>query len=240
MLTDNRCPVCGFRRLAEPPYDGDSAAPSDEICASCGYQFGYDDDARGIRFEVWRASWIAAGMSFWSSRGPAMPWDPAEDLAELRKSGSSYWRRRPRRISVPGRAERRIGQEKVTLIERVQLDPGGRLDVSARTTSRGASARNGLYVAQSLPEEQSVREAVHAVRPGAPLSLTLEAPADASSAIAFYNVWDVEADSGSWLAHFPDSGMHLRNASGDMREYDCADHTGATVLQLGIRRCARN
>jgi len=38
------CPVCGYV-LQFIPWDGLSA--SDEICPSCGIQFGYDDAAGG-------------------------------------------------------------------------------------------------------------------------------------------------------------------------------------------------
>jgi hypothetical protein len=45
---------------------------SDEICPSCGFQFGYDDDDRGISFEEWRRDWIKRDMP-WSSQGIKPP-----------------------------------------------------------------------------------------------------------------------------------------------------------------------
>lgn len=36
------CPVCGFKGLAEPPYDHEGNH-SHEICPCCGFQFGFDD-----------------------------------------------------------------------------------------------------------------------------------------------------------------------------------------------------
>jgi hypothetical protein len=82
------CPVCGY----EPdfaPWDGDS--PSDEICPSCGIQFGYDDaaggdpDGRNKIYDMWRESWIKKGMR-WSSFGIAQPpdWNPEEQLRRLK------------------------------------------------------------------------------------------------------------------------------------------------------------
>jgi hypothetical protein len=81
----NTCPVCGFPGLDAPPWvDG---SPSDEICPSCGIQFGYDDaaggraDRRAAIYERWRSEWIARGMP-WSSGGRPRPpgWDPQAQL----------------------------------------------------------------------------------------------------------------------------------------------------------------
>ena len=77
------CPVCGFPNLTEPPHYADGGA-SDEICPSCGFQFGYDDDDQGITFEEWRRSWIERGMP-WTSRGIARPvdWDAKAQLRNI-------------------------------------------------------------------------------------------------------------------------------------------------------------
>jgi hypothetical protein len=78
-----QCPVCGYPDLTEPPYTEESGASYD-ICPSCGFEFGYDDEARGVTFEEWRAKWIAGGMR-WSSRGVSAPpgWDPRAQLRAL-------------------------------------------------------------------------------------------------------------------------------------------------------------
>jgi hypothetical protein len=81
----NTCPVCGFAGLKERPWTDGS--PSDEICPSCGIQFGYDDaaggrvDRRAEVYEQWRSGWIAEGMP-WRSRGRPQPpdWDPRAQL----------------------------------------------------------------------------------------------------------------------------------------------------------------
>jgi hypothetical protein len=39
------CPVCGYDRLHDPPWEGRSG--SDEICPRCKIHFGYDDFAGG-------------------------------------------------------------------------------------------------------------------------------------------------------------------------------------------------
>jgi hypothetical protein len=47
----NICPVCGYPDLFEPAYK-ENYYPSDEICPSCGYQFGWTDDDQGISHET--------------------------------------------------------------------------------------------------------------------------------------------------------------------------------------------
>ena len=84
------CPVCGYE-LDEQPWVGDSA--SDEICPSCGIQFGYDDaidgtDEREKVYRDWRTQWIAAGMP-WFSQGtppPATGWDPRRQLERVTRA----------------------------------------------------------------------------------------------------------------------------------------------------------
>ena len=53
------CPVCDAE-LDFEPWSGNSAA--DEICPSCGIQFGYNDaraDLRRTIHEEWRKAWLA-------------------------------------------------------------------------------------------------------------------------------------------------------------------------------------
>jgi len=77
------CPVCSYPALAEPPYSDGSG--SDEICPSCGFQFGVSDDSDGISFDEWRESWIDQGMP-WNSRGIRQPpdWDPKQQLLRVK------------------------------------------------------------------------------------------------------------------------------------------------------------
>ena len=80
------CPVCGWPELSEPPRS-ESGGASFEICPSCGFEFGFDDDDRGITPDEARARWIAAGMNWWSQSRPAPAgWDPARQLARARLS----------------------------------------------------------------------------------------------------------------------------------------------------------
>jgi hypothetical protein len=79
------CPVCGYPDLMELPRRLDGGG-SDEICPSCGFQFGFDDDDRGFSFDMWRQDWIERGMP-WSSKGIPRPiaWDPMLQLQKLRQ-----------------------------------------------------------------------------------------------------------------------------------------------------------
>src|SRR5205085_10656218 len=84
------CPVCGFQLWFEP-WNGVSA--SDEICPSCGIQFGYSDGAGGDlerRKEIhreWRKNWVEAGMP-WRGIGQSPPKDWKPD-AQVKRIGTN-------------------------------------------------------------------------------------------------------------------------------------------------------
>ena len=77
------CPVCGYPELREEPHGVKSGA-SDEICPSCGFQFGFSDDSQGFTYEQWRKKWVENGM-IWQSKGRQQPfaWDPVEQIRKL-------------------------------------------------------------------------------------------------------------------------------------------------------------
>src|SRR4051812_34775421 len=72
------CPVCGYPKLQEAPRSK-SGGGSYEICPSCGFQFGVDDDDKGITFDQARERWIEGGMR-WHSKGMPAPkdWKPQQ------------------------------------------------------------------------------------------------------------------------------------------------------------------
>lgn len=82
------CPVCGYDGLLDPPWQDDS--PSDDICPSCGIQFGYQDAAggdavgRAMIYRSWRQRWIDQGMR-WHSVGAKLPPDGWNPVAQLQK-----------------------------------------------------------------------------------------------------------------------------------------------------------
>ena len=78
------CLVCDYPKLTEAPRTR-SGGGSYEICPSCGFQFGVDDDDKGISFEAARAAWIAGG-SKWNSKGTPKPKDwPAKTAMPVAK-----------------------------------------------------------------------------------------------------------------------------------------------------------
>lgn len=74
------CSACGYPGLSEPPRTA-SGGGSYEICPSCGYQFGVDDEDRRISPAAHRRDWIEGGMT-WFSRGIPKPpdWKPRDQL----------------------------------------------------------------------------------------------------------------------------------------------------------------
>ncbi len=57
------CPVCGYKKLADYPYDN-YGYPTYVICSCCGYEFGFDDSSNGMTFKAYRKKWIADGFQF--------------------------------------------------------------------------------------------------------------------------------------------------------------------------------
>ena len=79
----NVCPVCGFPKLNAPPRSPGGGA-SNEICPSCGFEHGVDDEDRNISHAAARDVWRRGGMK-WASQGRPQPtgWKPAEQLATI-------------------------------------------------------------------------------------------------------------------------------------------------------------
>lgn len=76
---EHTCIVCGYPHLTEAPRPKHGGG-SFEICPSCGFQFGVDDDDRGIAHAAARAAWVRKGMK-WHSRSPApADWNPKVQL----------------------------------------------------------------------------------------------------------------------------------------------------------------
>jgi hypothetical protein len=76
------CPVCSYDRLKNPPR-APSGGGSYEICPACGFQFGVDDDDRGISYAQWRREWKKQGMP-WFSKSLPQPanWPPPPKAAK--------------------------------------------------------------------------------------------------------------------------------------------------------------
>jgi predicted RNA-binding Zn-ribbon protein involved in translation (DUF1610 family) len=86
------CPVCGYPGLPDEPWrvGVEYDSPSEDICPSCGTQFGYDDiaDDRAERLanhRELRRKWIEAGRP-WKHPGSEptpseLGWDPSSETA---------------------------------------------------------------------------------------------------------------------------------------------------------------
>jgi hypothetical protein len=89
---ENTCPVCGYQHLDEPAWDQGSA--SDEICPSCGTQFGLDDAAGGfLDRREWvhrqlRERWQVDGCTWSSTRPIPRDWDPLRQVSDLTADGT--------------------------------------------------------------------------------------------------------------------------------------------------------
>jgi ribosomal protein L37E len=77
------CPVCGFPELKGEPRSSGTGGGSDEICSSCGFQFGFTDDDRGISYDEWRSLWKMEGMPWKGIGSPPEQWNPEKQLKNL-------------------------------------------------------------------------------------------------------------------------------------------------------------
>ena len=75
------CPVCGYGGLKEPPRGESGKCPSYEICPSCGFEFGYDDEDQGFTYDSFREDWIKQGWH-WRHESPPEGWDPVKQMAK--------------------------------------------------------------------------------------------------------------------------------------------------------------
>jgi hypothetical protein len=79
----NVCPVCGYDQLTEPAYfENNIDIPSYEICACCGFQFGFDEQYG--THEDYRIKWIDSGCE-WYSKVFTKPdnWNAKEQLLRI-------------------------------------------------------------------------------------------------------------------------------------------------------------
>ena len=77
------CPVCGYNQLNEPPFDS-FGYPSYEICACCGYEYGFDDESEGLSFSEYREKWINNGFKYRDEGEKPKSWDKSMMLRQLK------------------------------------------------------------------------------------------------------------------------------------------------------------
>jgi len=78
------CPVCGFHDAKLPPFENGQNKWYQEICPSCGTQFGYDDAA--LTHHALRLRWVESGAKWWAPEPVPKGFD---GLQQLRASGLS-------------------------------------------------------------------------------------------------------------------------------------------------------
>ena len=81
------CPVCGFKGLEENPY-ANSKEPSFEICACCGYEFGFDDSSDTSAeksYQTYREKWIKEGANWLLPQFMPSDWQLNKQLENIIK-----------------------------------------------------------------------------------------------------------------------------------------------------------
>ena len=73
-MKNHICPVCGYTKLAEPPYDK-QGYPTYVICSCCGFEFGFDDSSRQYTFDAYREEWIERGFPFFTASEKVKNWN---------------------------------------------------------------------------------------------------------------------------------------------------------------------
>ena len=76
------CPVCGYDKLMEEPFDKDGN-PSYEICNCCGFEFGYDDGSEGVTPDFYRKEWIGQGAKWFNIKFKPEEWNLQEQLKNI-------------------------------------------------------------------------------------------------------------------------------------------------------------
>lgn len=87
---NHTCPVCGFSKLEEPPYDI-QGYPTYVICSCCGFEFGFDDSSKGLTFEEYRKDWIDDGFNFFSKESKPQNWSKGTMLKQLKNAEKTTW-----------------------------------------------------------------------------------------------------------------------------------------------------
>ena len=78
------CPVCTYPSLWSPPRHPVNGGASNEICPSCGFEFGVTDDDKGFSYKQWRMKWVSDGMP-WDLKGLTKrpdDWNPDRENIE--------------------------------------------------------------------------------------------------------------------------------------------------------------
>jgi hypothetical protein len=104
MSTFFSCPICGYDRLDEPPYD-ENGNSSFDICPCCGIEFGYEDsrlindtfidreDPKGKYIHNWnrlQTEWKKKCKLWHFPKYKLNNWDPIKQLKNVDKFLATY------------------------------------------------------------------------------------------------------------------------------------------------------
>lgn len=85
------CPVCGYNKLSEPPYDSLNCS-LEVICRCCGTHFGCDDnDYDGLSWAELRRQWLQDGCSFWMEKDQPLNWGMQSAYEQLFNLGDARY-----------------------------------------------------------------------------------------------------------------------------------------------------
>ncbi len=73
-------PICGYEGLDEDPGPSPHFWGSQEICPSCGWQFGYNNPAQ---IERYRAEWVDTGAHWFLPEKRPARWSLTAQLAQI-------------------------------------------------------------------------------------------------------------------------------------------------------------
>ena len=78
------CPICGYDKLEEPPFD-ETGEPSFEICPCCGIEFGFDLENAHISEQEYRQNWLNGGSNWFIPEEKPDNWDLQDQLKKIKK-----------------------------------------------------------------------------------------------------------------------------------------------------------
>lgn len=79
-MQKHTCPICGYNELEANPGSSPRFWGSQEICPSCGWQFGYNNPAT---IKHYRAEWVEAGAHWFFPEKQPAHWNVAAQLAHI-------------------------------------------------------------------------------------------------------------------------------------------------------------
>jgi len=83
------CPVCGYPKLKEQPYDKDGN-PSYVICDCCGFEFGFDDSSKNFSYKEYRKKWIEDGANWFSPSKKPGNWSLTDQLKNIESYSDNH------------------------------------------------------------------------------------------------------------------------------------------------------